>query len=149
MTDNHNTPNERPTDFRESPVPNDKHLEGDLLPFTAFGQFGEGSMDLRVFEQDIYWVNVKGEPFLLAEMEQDYLFNVMNMLFTDVEHFHLAYAQKATVELAMDIQAGRENVVTDADDVKRRVQARMGSESAVGWLNGTPLAKRIQALLGW
>jgi hypothetical protein len=45
------------TPIPPSPVPGDRFLIKGQHPFTAFGQFGFGSMDFRVFEQDIYWLN--------------------------------------------------------------------------------------------
>jgi hypothetical protein len=43
--------------FPSSPVPSDARLWPTGLPFTAFGQFGDDRLDLRVFDQDVYWVD--------------------------------------------------------------------------------------------
>jgi len=47
-----------------SPVPDDTNLWEGEKPFTAFGQWGSGRMDKRVFSQDVWWVDV-----LLTQLE--------------------------------------------------------------------------------
>lgn len=49
-------------------------------PFTAFGQFGEDALDLRVFDQGTNWVDRVGRPHFLAEMDEDYIANVIDFL---------------------------------------------------------------------
>jgi hypothetical protein len=78
----------------ESPVPCDKYTTDDL-PFTAFGQYGEGQMDLRVFDQDIYWVNIHGEPFYLNKISPEYVSNLINFLMQHAEGNYLGYMEYA------------------------------------------------------
>src|SRR4051812_37261241 len=66
--------------FLPSPVPSDRRLWPHELPFTAFGQLGVDRLDLRVFDQDTYWVDRTGDPHLLAEMSADYIENVICFL---------------------------------------------------------------------
>jgi hypothetical protein len=46
--------------IRRRPAATDVVLWPDELPFTAFGQFGANFLDLRVFDQDIWWVDRDG-----------------------------------------------------------------------------------------
>lgn len=66
--------------FLPSPVPSDARLWPFELPFTAFGHLGEGMLDLRVFDQDVYWVDRVGTPHLVSEMSRDYIENVVTFL---------------------------------------------------------------------
>lgn len=131
--------------YLPSPVPSDQNLHEEELPFTAFGQHGEGNMDLRVFEQDKYWVNINGEPFLLDEMEQDYLFNVMSHLFTNVENFYVAIVRRAAIDLILNALS---NSLSGEPPMVEQLHG-IGSVTPVEWLNSTPLVKRIHVLLGW
>ena len=49
-------------------------------PFTDFGQFGSGKLDLRVFLQDEYWVDKDGTGHLITSMSDEYRSNVIRML---------------------------------------------------------------------
>lgn len=66
--------------YPPSPVPSDSRLWPFELPFTAFGQLGDDALDLRVFDQDVYWVDRHGNPHLLNEMSADYIRNVIDFL---------------------------------------------------------------------
>lgn len=66
--------------YPPSPVLSDVRLWPMELPFTAFGQFDEGALDLRVFDQDIYWVDRLGVSHPLKEMSQEYIANVIAFL---------------------------------------------------------------------
>lgn len=136
------------TSYPESPVPSDAHLEEDELPFTAFGQFGPNSMDLRVFDQGIYWVNAQGVPFLLEEMSRDYLLNVMNHLFNSVDFMYVSVMKKYAVELMIAAQkstTGKLPPNHPAVAAAMSIQAKSPGE----WLNSTPLVRRLSELLGW
>lgn len=43
-------------------------LPEDDRPFTDFGQFGPGSVDLRVFDQDEWWVDRWGNPHRISDL---------------------------------------------------------------------------------
>lgn len=134
--------------YPESPVPSDAHLAEDELPFTAFGQFGPDSMDLRVFEQDVYWVNAHGDPFLLEEMSREYLLNVMNHLFTEVDYMYVSVLKKYAIELML---AANNSETGKLPPNHHAVAAAMSiqDKKPVEWLNSTPLVKKLSALLGW
>lgn len=141
--------NGRPGDnvgnYPPSPVPADERLWPGELPFTAFGQFGEDRLDLRVFDQDTYWVDRHGAPHLLTDMPLDYLANVLDFLLTYREaYFHLSIHRAAVQSLGDYLLYDEPN-----GDV---LAAQLGMPTwddltAEAWLEGTPLMRRLRALL--
>jgi hypothetical protein len=127
--------------YPESPVPGDDNLPDDELPFTAFGQFGEGSFDLRVFEQAKYWVNEHGEPFLLDEMDSDYLYGVVEFLFNGAEFFYVAMVNRVAVEIMF-----MENDLKAEERIFNRVRS-VAVANPVEWLNNTVLMRKLHELL--
>lgn len=134
--------------YPPSPVPSDAHLEDDELPFTAFGQFGPDSMDLRVFEQDIYWVNAQGNPFRLDEMSQEYRLNVINFLFNEAEYLYVSMVKKYAVELLIQLKESGTGSL-DSENPVFVAAMTMNEQNPVEWLNSTPLIRRLSALVGW
>lgn len=133
------------SDFRPaSPVPADEFLADDEKPFTEFGQYGEGRIDLRVFDQDVWWVDTHGTPHLLEEMEDGYLSNVEEFLLLNAEDFHMGCSLRYAIEqLSMVLPMG----VKDGfgDYLKHRINPV--SFPAEEWLRMTPLFMQIQTLL--
>jgi hypothetical protein len=58
-------------------------------PFTDFGQFGEGRIDLRVFLQSEYWVDGNGIGHCLTSMSDEYRGNVVRVLLISAEKLHI------------------------------------------------------------
>jgi hypothetical protein len=136
------------TVYPVSPVPSDAHLEASELPFTAFGQFGANSLDIRVFEQDVYWVNTHGEPFRLDEMSHEYRLNVINFLFNDAEHMYVSMLKKYAIEIIGEVQKS-ETGTLPLDHPLMVAATSLNEKNPVEWLNSTPLVKRLSELLGW
>lgn len=136
------------TSYPESPVPSDAHLEEDELPFTAFGQFGPDSLDIRVFEQAVYWVNTQGEPFRLDEMSHEYRLNVINFLFNDAEHMYITMLKKYALTIIREVQKS-ETGTLPLDHPLMAAAVSLNEKNPVEWLNSTPLVKRLSELLGW
>ena len=123
-----------------SPIPGDSWLTPEEKPFTDFGQFGTDRLDLRVFEQDTWWVDRGGRGHLLDGMSQDYLRNVLVMLYERARNFHLAVTMKRVIEFA------------DAVTREPMYAAFLAGEpeiceDSMQWLRKTPLAIRIDLLL--
>jgi hypothetical protein len=141
--DNEENAPENKVKYPESPVPGDANLSEGELPFTAFGQFGVGSLDIRVFEQDKYWVDVQGTPFLLDEMDREYLLNVMGFLFVKADYYYVATVRKVALEI---LEAGmRGNLNADAPAAK--AARSMAAQEPVQWLNSTRLLQKLHRLL--
>lgn len=126
-----------------SPVPSDTDLYPDDLPFTAFGQFGEDQLDLRVFEQNIYWVNRFGEPFLLVEMTQEYLQNVLVYLYRSVGSLYLGVLNKTMIEIVFDSINGLPN----GDLISHEMGTGITKQNPVEWLASTALMRKINSLI--
>jgi len=62
-------------------VPQFEHLEA--LP--------PGVVDLRVFDQDVWWVDVLRRPHVIADMSLNYLDNVVGMLILNVAQYFAHY----------------------------------------------------------
>src|SRR5689334_17031807 len=90
------------TRYPPSPVPGDDRLWPFELPFTAFGQFGENRLDLRVFDQDVYWVDRTGTQHLLREMPLAYVSNVIEFLMDLREEYFTASQRRAFIQTVGD-----------------------------------------------
>jgi len=114
------------------------------LPFTAFGQFGEGGFDIRVLEQDEWWVNIHGEPFLLTEMSHEYLNNVKIMLHREAIMYHMLYVQQTMDSIIADYTAGKLNGDVLNYELTGTTVADMPHDE---WINSMPLMRRIDLIL--
>lgn len=133
-----------PDNYLPSPVPSDENLPEGELPFTAFGQFGEGKMDSRVFDQDIYWVDINGKPHLLTEMSEDYLENVLVLLFEGMERFYFGALVRSTIGIIDDLFSGNPNSEVLANELGITPISEM---EPAEWLASTPLVRKINKLL--
>ncbi|WP_201465293.1 hypothetical protein [Janibacter melonis] len=83
--------------IEDSPVPSDAHLWPDEQPFTAWGQHPHGTLDLRVFDQDVWWVDIEQQPHRLAEMSVAHLDNVIAHLLANVDSFYYATVRRLVI----------------------------------------------------
>jgi len=128
--------------FPPSPVPGDDDLWPGETPFTNFGQFGIDMLDLRVFDQDVYWVDRFGRPHLIAEMTDDYIANVIAHLEEHVVSFYYGSLQRSLGQMVGDAILGRLNA-----DVVASAAGAPGMEelTPTQWLEGTPLMRRLRS----
>ena len=82
--------------YAPSPVPSDARLWPLELPFTAFGHLGEDMLDLRVFDQEVYWVDRIGTPHLVLQMSRDYIENVITFL-VDLREQYFTDSQRRAI----------------------------------------------------
>ena len=131
-------------EFPPSPATGDRPelLWPGELPFTAFGQWGPDRLDLRVFDQDVYWVDRLGAPHRLDEMDVDYLANVVMHLRENRHDFFNGTLRRHALQIDDDLELGR----TPAQPV---TLPRFGEPlpTAEAWLEGTPLMRRLLELL--
>lgn len=121
-------------------MPSDADLWPGELPFTAWGQWDHGALDLRVFEQDIWWVDAGQEPHRLTEMSEEYLTNVVTFLTAGVEYFYQAQGKRLLLEILTDALVGRDN----AELVALAAGAPALSDiTPASWLAGTPLMRAL------
>jgi hypothetical protein len=128
--------------FPPSPVPADRDLWPGELPFTAFGQFGPGSLDLRVFDQDVYWVDVTGRAHRIDEMDASYLDNVIAMLDARAVEFHCSTVQREAIQSFGDVMLGRTPASLLINDLGIGAVA---DSDARTWLMSTPLMRALRA----
>jgi hypothetical protein len=132
-------------EFVRSPVPRDGTLEADVLPFTAFGQFGVDTLDKRVFEQDVWWVDRFGQGHLVSEMSADYLRAVIGYCEANVRSFWVGAVLREQLG-ALGAKCGSE------DGLGEQVVSELGFGSALDcepetWLESTPLMRALQRQL--
>lgn len=135
-----------PAAYPPSPVPSDARLWPCELPFTAFGQYGEDMLDLRVFDQQIWWVDRTGAPHLVEDMSEEYIANVIAFLHEHCEQYQAASACRAF------IQAIGDQVLFGGPDGEVLAAAIGGpawSElTAEEWLESTPLMRALCRVRG-
>ena len=69
--------------------------DSDDEPFGLWYFGPPGKMDLRVFDQGVWWVDVLRRPHCLAEMRTDYLQNVQAFLLCGSRSFFDTYHQRS------------------------------------------------------
>ncbi|TRW45593.1 hypothetical protein [Georgenia yuyongxinii] len=119
---------------------NDHDLDADgELPFEAYGQFGPGRMDLRVFDLDQVWVDIVGVPHALHEMSLEQRSNVTAHVLQYADHYRAAVARDAFTEAVVALIDGtRAPHVPDLPADPRE------------WVESTPLMRRLRAMTpGW
>lgn len=126
--------------YEPSPVPSDADLGPEELPFTAWGQFNEGAIDLRVFDQGIWWVDVQQRPHRLTEMSPQYLTNVITHLHEHAEHFHHGQCRRRLTEIICDALTGRPNVDLIAEAAGAPALSDL---TPTTWLHSTPLMRAL------
>ncbi len=75
----------------------------DTPPFEQWDQLGYGQIDLRVFVQDRWWVDVRRVPHEIAEMSIEYLTNVAAMLVRLADQHHSQFVLSRDWEEAAQV----------------------------------------------
>jgi hypothetical protein len=138
---------EEPSDLPEigyetSPVPSDADLWPGELPFTAWGQYEHGSLDLRVFDQDVYWVDIAQVPHELDQMSDDYIANVIGFLEREASYFHTQTMLRMAIQVVGDLELGR----LPGDLLAEAIGApRLDELTPAEWLEATPLIRALRA----
>lgn len=119
-------------------------------PFTDFSKAKAGKIDLRVFYQTEWWLDINAVPHRLDEMTEEYLQNVLTHLFTNMDGFYFGVAQRdisALIVLALQLpatdEAGIERERILREDIAKGVTAQTPGQ----WLSSVPLVKRINEIL--
>lgn len=138
-------PNMSESEYGPSPVPADADLWPGELPFTAWGQHGYGQLDLRVFDQDVYWVNIEQRPILIAaDMSREYIANVVAHLEENCEYFYRQTVRRELMQRSGDLLLGRSSVSQVAE---RAGAPSLRDLTPAAWLDGTPLMRRLRRTL--
>lgn len=129
--------------YLPSPVPSDRDPWPGELPFTAFGQFGEDQLDLRVFDQSEFWVDRLGTPHRLEEMDLSYRRNVISHLCTHRESFHLGAIRRELIQHLGDELLGAPSAYALTTELG---VPRTADLDALTWLEATPLMRALRRL---
>lgn len=128
--------------YPHSPVPGDRRLWPGERPFTAFGQFGENRLDLRVFDQDVWWVDRLGHPHELTQMSGEYVTNLITFLTQNREDFFIAVQRCARIQAFGDL-------CLFGDPGGDALAVELGGPTwddltAETWLESTPLMRALR-----
>jgi hypothetical protein len=126
-----------------SPVPSDDDLWDCEKPFTQFGQFGVDSLDLRVFDQDVWWVDRLGRPHRLEAMSTEYRRAVLAFLLDLAGQYWTDAVLSEAITALTDVVRGRVAYGVLAEDAGA---PSVGDLDPVAWLEGSPLMRRLRAL---
>lgn len=134
-------------------VPFDKFLFDFEKPFTDFGQYGFDVLDLRVFQQNIWWVNVNGTPFLIKEMSPEYLSNVLSYLVERVDGYYVGtmkYYAICLLGVKLGAKAGfsMPNNVEEFEVLLKAEIKNIKGQTPLEWLESTPLWVALKNALG-
>lgn len=128
-------------------------LELDFRLFPELGRFplpqeqrSPGYMDPRVLWQDDIWIDVHGVTHALEDMSQEYLFNVLDLLFTTAKVRYVTTVQILLMSVSYAMQAGHGGSVEDFEEYCLFAQS-ISQQTPTEWLASTPLVKRLEALL--
>jgi hypothetical protein len=124
-------------------VPSDADLRDGEQPFTKFGQFGPDMLDMRVFDQDVWWVDRLGRPHRLEAMSQQYRRNVIAFLLKSVEQRWLDEVSREALTAITDAILGKVSFPVLARQAGLDLTVDLDPET---WLESTPLVRRLRQL---
>lgn len=134
------SPNEEPAEPIQQP---DRDSQEDVTPFTDFGQFGYGHIDLRVLDQDIYWVDITGAPHFLVDMSEDYRRNVITFLYRRAPEWWQLQILWDGFEVGLRKTFNPEDPSVDGLLKHAATLRRLGPSQ---WLEATPLLRQLRRL---
>lgn len=113
----------------------------EVGPFEQFGQFGPGRIDMRVFDQDAYWVDSDGVGHALSDMSEEYLRNVVSFLEDSSCRFHIRSGVREVVESLVSALSAQTPWLALADELGI---SRIIDTDALVWLESTPLMRGLR-----
>jgi len=96
-----------PQEYPDSPVPSDRSRWPGEAPCRHWGQFGPEHLDLRVFDQGIWWVDRYGRPHLLAQMSDECRANLFAHLEENCRYFHFGPMRRRLIQMIGNAHFGR------------------------------------------
>lgn len=112
------------------------------MPFTVWGQWPVGALDLRVFEQDVYWVDINQRPHRIDQMPALYRRNVIRFLSANQDYFFAMSARLHLLRLVEGLLTGVVDGDTLAHALGNPAQDDLPPDE---WLESTPLMRRLRA----
>jgi hypothetical protein len=102
----------------------------------------EGSLDLRVFDQDVYWVDIKRAPHFLTAMSRDYISNVIGFLLEHVESYYVGTMRRMSIQAIGDAMLGGGYTAQNPE-----VVSAIASLTPTEWLEQTTLMRGLRKRL--
>lgn len=112
-------------------------------PFTQFGQFGPGMLDLRVFDQEEYWVDASGNGHRLVDMSDSYRSAVVEFCLRNCSGYFTAHTR---VTARAVLQMAAHGDTTDRLIAVAIAENMLELKDPWTWLEGTPLLRALRAL---
>lgn len=122
-------------------VPADAFLPPGAKPFTDFGQYGPGVMDLRVFEQSTYWVTFEGRPVLLEDLAEAERREIIRLLLARANSLFSASLKRTATAMRADPTGKVAGLLPLA-----RISDQLPGMDAYAWLEQTELMVRLREL---
>ena len=124
-----------------SPVPSDADLWPGELPFTAWRQHEAGILDLRVFDQEQWWVDRYQTPHLLTDMSALHVRRVIDMLESLAEYYYLMTVRRDLLQRLGDEMLGRVSTDIVAESAGATPLRDLTPQA---WLEGSPLMRALR-----
>lgn len=102
-----------------------------------------GTIDLRIFDQDTYWVNRHTEIFQLQDMTSEYRAAVLTMLTERAIMFHLHTMANAVFDM---FDAHNEDTTTGDMMTFSLTGESIADASPAQWIESTPLVRKLRSL---
>ena len=129
----------------DASVSADAELDTDERLFTEFGQFGAGRLDLRVFDQDVFWVDRNGRGHRLHDMSTEYLTNVIADLVRCGDYYRRQFELNALLD---EVDAALSGLLSGEMLAFLVGGPAPADVSADVWLEATPLMRALRHQLG-
>ena len=128
--------------YPPSPVPGDQDLWPGELPFTHWGQHPYGTLDLRVFDQGVWWVDIHQRPHRISEMDDAYIRNVIGFLHRHRDYYYRCTLRSSLLRMIEDVLLDQPNTDLLADKAGAPPLSEL---TPAEWLEGTPLMRALRA----
>jgi hypothetical protein len=102
----------------------------------------EGSLDLRVFDQDVYWVDIKRVPHFLTAMSGEYIQNVIGFLLEHAESYYVGTMRRMSIQAIGDAMLGGGYTAQNPDAV-----LGLADSTPTEWLEQTALMQGLRKRL--
>jgi hypothetical protein len=122
-------------------IPSDETLPPGARPFTDFGQFGYDSIDLRVLDQDVYWVDIAGTPHFLVDLTPQYRRNIISHLLDGAGAWWLQRLVCALAETDLLVRTDAPASEIAAITAAAKQLESLGPEA---WMEQTVLMRRLR-----
>jgi hypothetical protein len=98
-------------------------------------------LDLRVFDQAVWWVDIEQRPHRLEDMTREYVLNVIDFLETHAVYYFAASQLREVVQRLGDHLLGR---LSTSEIAEKLGAPPLSSLTPTEWLEATPLMRALR-----